>query len=89
MIPYVREWCKVDENQTMTQLIPEMSNYFPVVTDSLNTISGGEKMKAIKIPKIRNILLTNKAYKNETIKAFAGVKNSAKKLITRIDKVLK
>ena len=89
LIPYVREWCKVDENQTMTQLIPEMSNYFSVVIDSLNIISASEKMNALKMPKIRNILLTNKAYKNETVKTFKGAKNSAKKLIERIDKVLK
>ncbi|MBU6341311.1 MAG: hypothetical protein KGS48_07455, partial [Bacteroidetes bacterium] len=26
--PYSVEWCAVDKNQTMTQLVPEMSNYF-------------------------------------------------------------
>ena len=89
LIPYVKEWCDVDKNHTVTQLIPEMSNYFPVVIDSLNTSSVSEKMKALKIPKIRNLLLTNKAYKNETVKVFGMAKNSAKKLIARIDKGLK
>ncbi|MEI6412081.1 MAG: hypothetical protein WCR52_22000 [Bacteroidota bacterium] len=87
--PYCVEWCGVDKMQTMTQLIPEMSIYFPVVIDTSNVVSVQEKIKSLKIRKIRNLLIMDASYKQEVIKAFIFTKEVAKKLLKRIDDELK
>lgn len=89
LIPYVKEWCEVDKTHTMTQIIPEMSNYFPVVMDSMNVISASQKIKYLKTPKLRHLLMTNLAYKKEVIKALNIANVNSKRLIARIDKALK
>ena len=89
LIPYLNEWSDVDKTHTMTQLIPEMSNYFPVVIDKTNMVSTSEKVKALKTPKLRHLLLTNLAYKKETVKALVFANTNSKRLIAKIDKVLK
>ncbi len=48
LIPFVKEWCEVDKTHTMTQLIPEMSNYFPVVFDSTHMVSASQKIKFLR-----------------------------------------
>ncbi len=88
-IPYCTEWCKIDETHTMTQLIPEMSIYFPVVTDSLNVISSQEKAKSVRLKKLRNLLLANSAYKKATIDAFVLTKKASIGLLKKIDDELK
>lgn len=89
VIPYSSEWSKVDETHTMTQLIPEMSIYFPVVPDSLNVISSQEKVKKIKTKKLRNLLLANATYKKETVQAFIITKKASVNLLRRVDGELK
>lgn len=89
LIPYVKEWCEVDRTHTMTQVIPEMSNYFPVVMDSMNVVSASQKIKYLKTPKLRHLLMTNLAYKKEVLKALNIANVNSKRLIARIDKVLK
>jgi len=89
VVPYSTEWSKVDETHTMTQLIPEMSTYFPVVPDSLNVISSQEKVKKLKIRKLRNLLLANATYKKETVQAFIITKKAAVNLLKRVDDELK
>lgn len=89
LVPYVNAWCEIDKNQIINHLIPEMSNHFPVVIDSLNTVSTNEKIKALKLLKIRNILVTNKVYKIEAMKVLNMANSNSKKLIARIDKILK
>lgn len=88
MLPYCKEWIEVDKMHTMTQLIPEMSNYFPVVPDTTNMVSVQNKIKALRMPKIKHLLLTNAAYKQENLKAFGITKNSARYVIKLIDKEL-
>ncbi|MVM39122.1 hypothetical protein GO730_18870 [Spirosoma sp. HMF3257] len=88
-IPYCTEWCKIDETHTMTQLIPEMSIYFPVVIDSLNIISSKEKIKALKVKKLRNLLLANTIYKKETINTFVFTKKATINLLKRVDDELR
>lgn len=88
LIPYVKEWCDVDKTHTMTQLIPEMSNYFPVIVDTLNMVPASQKLKYLQTPKLKHLLITNLAYKKEAIKTIEMVKNNTKRLIARIDKVL-
>lgn len=88
LIPYVKEWCEIDKLHTMSHLIPEMSNYFPVVIDTFNMVSNPEKMKYLKTPKVRHLLLTNMCYKKEAIKCLHLAADNSKKLIKRIDKVL-
>ncbi len=88
MIPYCIEWCDVDKNVTMTQLIPEMTKFLPVVKDSLNIVSATEKIKALKTNQIRNLLLTNAVYKQEAAKAFLFTKAYAKNLIQKIEEEL-
>lgn len=88
VIPNCIEWCKVDETHTMTQLIPEMSLYFPVVIDSLNIVSASEKAKALRQRKMRNLLLTNATYKNATTYTFAFTKKYTKKLLQKVDEEL-
>ena len=88
-IPYCLEWCKIDETHTMTQLIPEMSNYFSVVTDSLNIVSPQEKIKAVRIKKLRNLLLINSAFKKEAISIFIPTKKAAVSLLKKVDDELK
>jgi len=73
----------------MTQLIPEMSNYFPVVIDTLHLVSLPEKTKSLKTRKLRNLLLTSAAYKQEVIKAFIFTKQASKNLLKRVDNELK
>jgi hypothetical protein len=85
VIPYCYEWSNVDKMHTMNQLIPEMSLYFPVVPDSLNMVSASEKVKAIKITKLRNLLLTNLVYKQEVVNSLRNTKMVATKLLKRID----
>ena len=89
LIPFVKEWCEVDKNHTLTQLIPEMSNYFPVIIDTTNFVPAGQKMKALQTPKLKHLLMTNQVYKKETIKTLEMVKANSKRLISRIDRVLK
>ncbi|ADB39066.1 hypothetical protein [Spirosoma linguale] len=88
-IPYCTEWCKIDEIHTMTQVIPEMSIYFPVVVDSLNLVSSQEKVKALRLKKIRNLLLANSTYKKATMDAFISAKKAAINLLKEIDDELK
>jgi hypothetical protein len=88
-IPYCTEWCKIDETHTMTQLIPEMSIHFPVVIDSLNIVSSQEKTKALRIKKLRNLLLANAVYKKEAITTFVITKKAAIHLLKKIDDELK
>ena len=73
----------------MTQVIPEMSNYFPVVIDAANTVSTEQKIKSLKTQKLRNLLLTNAAFKRETLRIFEMMKQASKGLIKEIDKELK
>lgn len=89
IIPSCIEWCKVDETHTMTQLIPEMSLYFPVVIDSLHIISPSEKAKALQQKKVRNLLLANAAYKKATIYTFAFTKKYTIHLLKKVDDELK
>ena len=88
-IPYCLEWCKIDETHTMTQLIPEMSIYFPVVTDSLNVVSSQEKIKAVRQRKLRNLLLINSVFKKEAISIFIPTKKAAVNLLKKVDDELK
>lgn len=88
-IPYCAEWCKVDEMHTMTQVIPEMSIYFPVVIDSLNIVSLQEKIKALRLKKLRNLLLTNAIYKKEAINIFVLTKKVTINLLKKVDDELK
>ena len=88
-IPYCTEWCKVDETHTMTQLIPEMSIHFPVVIDSLNIVSSQEKIKALRLKKLRNLLLANAIYKKEAITTFVATKKATINLLKKVDDELK
>lgn len=89
VIPFCAEWCAVDKTHTMTQLIPEMSLYFPVVPDNFNLVSTKEKTSALKIKKIRNLLLMSSAYKQGVIKAFMITKEASKNLLKGVDDELK
>ena len=89
IIPGCIEWCKVDETHTMTQLIPEMSIYFPVVIDSLHIISPSEKAKALRQKKVRNLLLASATYKKATLYTFASTKNYTIHLLKKVDEELK
>jgi hypothetical protein len=84
-VPYCDEWCFVDKNQIMTQVIPEMVNYFPVVEDKYNLISADSKMNALKEKKLRNLLLMSATYKQESIKILIITKTVAKNLLKRIE----
>lgn len=84
-IPYCTEWCKIDETHTMTQLIPEMSTFFPVVIDSLNRVSSPEKIKALRLKKLRNLLLANAIYKKEAINSFVITKEVTINLLQKVD----
>ena len=87
-IPNCVEWCKVDETHTMTQLIPEMTIYFPVVADSLNRVSPLEITKALRGRKLRNLLLANSTYKKTTILFFRMTQKSTKALLKKVDEEL-
>lgn len=89
LIPYVNEWCEVDKTHTLTQLIPEMSNYFPVVIDTLELVPASQKIKYLKTPKLRHLLITNLTYKKEAGKVMKMVNANSKRLIARINHVLK
>lgn len=82
------EWCEVDETHTMTQLIPEMTIYFPVVADSLNKVSSFEKATALKGKKLRNLLLANSTYKKVTIQFLNITKKSTNALLKKVDEEL-
>ena len=83
------EWSDVDKNYTMTQIIPEMSNYFSVVVDTTNMVSAAQKIKALRLQKLRNMLLNNAAYKQAAIDVFTSTKIYSEKLIKRIEDELK
>jgi hypothetical protein len=87
-IPLAKEWCDIDKTFTMSYVIPEMSNYFPVVMDSLDLITNAQKVKYLKIPKLRHLLLNNMVYKKEAIKNLHIANDNTKRIIARIDKVL-
>jgi hypothetical protein len=88
LIPYVQEWCEVDKAHTLTQLIPEMSIYFPVVIDTTDGITPLQKASFLKTPKLRHLLITNLAYKRETAKALAIANARTTQLIARIEGAL-
>lgn len=89
LIPYVNEWCEVDKTHTMTQLLPEMSAYFPVVNDTMNLVNPSQKVQSLKTPKLKYLLVTNLAYKKEAAKAIKIANASTRSLIAKIDKALK
>ena len=68
---------------TLYQIIPEMSHYFSVV-DSTNMVSATKKIKALRLQKLRNMLLNNAAYKQAAIDVFMSTKIYYEKLIKRI-----
>jgi hypothetical protein len=88
-IPSCVEWANIDKNYTMSQIIPEMTNSFPVVPDGSNMVSSTQKIKALKIQKLRNLLLNIVAYKQATRSVFGQTKSNAIKLLQKIDKELK
>lgn len=88
-IPGCIEWSNVDKNYTMSQILPEMSNYFPVVANEGSEVSSSQKVKALKIQKLRNLLTNSTAFKEAALFYFEHSKNNSKKLIHRIDKALK
>jgi hypothetical protein len=51
-------------------------------------VSNAQKIKALRNPKIRNLLLNNAAYKQASISAFGITKNRSTKLLQKIDKEL-
>jgi hypothetical protein len=89
LVPYVKEWCEIDKTHTMTQIIPEMSHYFPVVIDTMGWVTPAQKVKLLKTPKLKYLLLTNVMYKKETIKSLKMANANTKRLINKIDKALK
>jgi hypothetical protein len=89
VIPQGEEWGDIDKNYTMTYIVPEMSNYFPIVMDTTNMVSASQKVKALRIQKLRNLLLNNAIYKQETVKSFMRTKLYSEKLIKRIEDELK
>ena len=86
LIPCVKEWYEVDKTHTMTQLIPEMSNYFPAIIDTVNIVPEDQKIKYLQTPKLKHLLITNLTYKKEAIEMANA---NTKRLIARIDRVLK
>ncbi len=88
LIPYVNEWCEVDKTHTMTQLIPEMSAYFPVVIDTLGLVPASRKIASLKTPKLKHLLITNLTYKKEAIKTIKIAQANTKRLIASIDAAL-
>jgi hypothetical protein len=88
IVPYCTEWCKIDEAHTMTQLIPEMSIYFPITIDSLNVVSSQEKVKSLRQKKLRNLLLINSGFKKATIGALAITKKVTINLLKKVDNEL-
>ena len=89
IIPQAKEWSELDKNYTMTQVIPEMSNYFPAVTDTMNIVPASQKIKALKLQKLRNLLLNNAVFKQAEIGVFMTTKTYSEKLIKRIEDELK
>ena len=89
IIPFSTEWCKIDETHTMTQLIPVMSIYFPVVADTSNAITSQEKIKALRLKRIRNLLLANCVYKKEAINTFVSTKIVTVALLKKVDDELR
>jgi hypothetical protein len=89
VLPYAEEWGNIDKNYTMTQVIPEMTNYFPVVPDTTNMVSASQKIKALNHQKLRNLLLTNATYKQATLDVFINTKIQSEKLMKRIEDELK
>lgn len=79
------EWSEVDKNYTMTQIIPEMSHYFSVVVDTANMVSDAQKIKALRLQKLRNILLNNTAYKQAATDVFKTTKIYSERLIKKIE----
>lgn len=88
ILPNCTEWCKVDETHTMTQVIPEMSIYFPVVADSWNVVSPAEKAKYLRERKLRNLLLANAIYKEATIQTLNFTKKTTLNLLKKVDEEL-
>jgi hypothetical protein len=88
-IGYCNEWTEADKAHTNTQLIPEMMNYFSVVEDSVRPIPLAQKIEGVKARKLRNILLVSILCKKGTLDAYEQMINRSKKIIARIDKVLK
>jgi hypothetical protein len=86
---YCNEWSAATRAHTDTQLMPEMTNYFSVVEDSVRPIPIAQKIEALKIRKLRNILLVNVLCKKSHLDVFEQTINRSKKIIGRIDKVLK
>jgi hypothetical protein len=89
VLGYCNEWTAADKSQTETQLIPEMMNYFSVVEDSVRPIPIAQKIEGLKARKLRNILLVNILCKKGTLAAYEQTVSRSKKIIGRIDKVLK
>jgi hypothetical protein len=89
IIGYCNEWTAASKTHTETQLMPEMTNYFSVVEDSVQPIPIAQKIEALKSRKLRNILLVNILCKKGTLGAFEQTISRSKKIIGRIDKVLK
>lgn len=87
-VPFCIEWCKIDETHTMTQLIPEMSIYFPILIDSLNVVTPQEKAKSLKQKKLRNLLLVNSGFKKATINTLTMTKKSTLNLLKKVDEEL-
>jgi hypothetical protein len=86
---YCNECTAATKAHTETQVMPEITNYFSIVEDSIRPIPIAQKIEALKIRKLRNLLLTNIVYKKATLSAFERTINHSKKIIGRIDKVLK
>jgi hypothetical protein len=84
-VPHCNEWSTVYKTVIMNELIPEMTNYFPIVDDKLNLITPKQKIDALREKKLRNILLQCAAYKQAVIMTYERTKTVATKLLKRID----
>jgi hypothetical protein len=87
-IPGCVEWANIDKNYTMSQIIPEMTNSFPVVPEGSNMVSNTQKIKALRNQKLRNLLLNSVTYKQATGSVFQITKSNATNLIRRINREL-
>jgi hypothetical protein len=89
VLGYCNEWTAADKSHNETQLIPEMMNYFSVVEDSVRPIPIAQKIEGLKARKLRNILLVGILCKKGALAAYEQTINRSKRIIGRIDKVLK
>lgn len=82
------DWIAVDKQHVLSYIIPEMSNYFPITTDSAMLVPLHASIPALKGLRMRNLLTTGVSFKAGVLQMLKVSRAVAQAMHRRVDMLL-